>query len=166
MKLGGAVNRGLGLLGLQTVGNAAEEMATRADGEEMATRAGAGDVGFELVNVAGGGRLSRRQVEGIAAAFACVDVISTAIAALPAVIERVGPEGREVVTDHPLAKMFVRPNLWQTWPDFIQWLVDVQGECPLNCSAKMSLGYSGIVSDVDAGRLAGDRRVGGFSASM
>ena len=28
----------------------------------------------------------------------------------------------------------------------------------------MSLGYSGIVSDVDAGRLAGDRRVGGFSA--
>ena len=44
--------------------------------------------------------------------------------------------------------------------------VDVQGECPLNCSAKMSLGYSGIVSDVDAGRLAGDRRVGGFSASM
>ena len=123
MKLGGAVNRGLGLLGLQTVGAAVEETATRGDGEGIATRAGVGEVGFELVNVAGGGRLSRRQVEGIAAAFACVDVISTAIAALPAVIERVGPEGREVVTDHPLARMFVRPNLWQTWPDFIQWLV-------------------------------------------
>ena len=34
----------------------------------------------------------------------------------------------------------------------------VQQKCP---SA-----IRGIVSDVDAGRLAGDRRVGGFSASM
>ena len=44
--------------------------------------------------------------------------------------------------------------------------VDVQGECPPKRSAKISRVYAGIVSDVDAGRVAGDRRGGGFSASM
>ena len=37
------------------------------------------------------------------------------------------------------------------------WAVDVQGKSPPKRSAKMSPVYSGIVSDVDAGRVASDR---------
>ena len=44
--------------------------------------------------------------------------------------------------------------------------VVVQDKCPPKRSAKMSPVYWGIVSDVDTGRVAGDRRVGGLSASM
>ena len=81
--------------------------------------ADSGAVGFELVHLGDGTRLTRRQVEGMAAAFACVDVISTAVAALPPVIEMVGPGGAvAVVEDHPLAGMLRRPNAWQSWPDF------------------------------------------------
>ena len=108
-----------------------KNLATRALGTlgfvpgELAERsAQPGDVGFELVALGEGTRLTRRQVEGMAAAFACVDVISTAVAALPPVIEMVGPGGSaSVVEDHPLAGMLRRPNAWQTWPDFVQWLV-------------------------------------------
>ena len=46
------------------------------------------------------------------------------------------------------------------------WAVEVQGKCPAKRSAKMSPVYWGIVSDVDAGRVAGDRRVGGLLTSM
>ena len=44
--------------------------------------------------------------------------------------------------------------------------VVVQDKCPPKRSAEMSPVYWGIVSDVDAGRIAGDRRIGGLSASM
>ena len=44
--------------------------------------------------------------------------------------------------------------------------VVVQDKCPPKRSAEMSPVYWGIVSDVDAGRVAGDRRVGGVSVSM
>ena len=46
------------------------------------------------------------------------------------------------------------------------WAVVVQDKCPPKRSAEMSPVYWGIVSDVDAGRVAGDRRIGGVSASM
>ena len=46
------------------------------------------------------------------------------------------------------------------------WAVVVQDKCPPKRSAEMSPVYWGIVSDVDAGRVAGDRRVGGVSVSM
>ena len=56
--------------------------------------------------------------------------------------------------EHPLAVLVVSRA------------VDVQGECPLYCSAEMSLICAGIVSDAAADRVAGDRRVGGLSASI
>ena len=82
-----------------------------------------GEVGFALMQLGVGGSLTRAQVESISAAFACVDVISSAIAALPPVVERVEGRRRVVVSDHPLAGLLERPNRWQNWPDFIQWLV-------------------------------------------
>ena len=44
--------------------------------------------------------------------------------------------------------------------------VVVQDKCPPKRSAEMSPVYSGIVSDVDAGRVADDRRIGGLSTLM
>ena len=40
--------------------------------------------------------------------------------------------------------------------------VEVQSECPSKCSAEMSLGWSGMVSDGAAVDAIGDRRVGGL----
>ena len=90
--------------------------------------------------------LTRGQVEGIAAAFACVDVISSAVAALPPVIERDRGDGSwEVINDHPLIRMFRRPNGWQTWPDFMQWYV---GECLWEGNAVAVLGSGGEIEPV------------------
>ena len=45
-------------------------------------------------------------------------------------------------------------------------VVAVQDKCPSNCSAEMSPDWSAMVSDGDTVDATGDRRVGGFSASM
>ena len=45
-------------------------------------------------------------------------------------------------------------------------VVAVQDKCPSNCSAEMSPVWSAMVSDGDTVDATGDRRVGGFSASM
>ena len=44
--------------------------------------------------------------------------------------------------------------------------VAVQDKCPSKCSAEMSPVWSAMVSDGDTVDATGDRRVGGFSASM
>ena len=57
--------------------------------------------------------------EQLSAVLACVDVISAAIASLPASVR--DRNGR-VVDDHPVAGLIDQgPNPWQTWQDFIQW---------------------------------------------
>ena len=69
-----------------------------------------------------------RAAENLSAVFACIDVISSALASLPPrLYESTGTERREVLDD-PVMQLFLRPNRWQSWPDFVQWYV---AECLL-----------------------------------
>ena len=62
--------------------------------------------------------------ENLSTVLACVNVISTAVASLPAWIYRKIEHGRSADATHPIAKLIKRgPNDKQTWPDFIEWLV-------------------------------------------
>jgi HK97 family phage portal protein len=61
--------------------------------------------------------------ENLSAVTACVGSISAAIAALPALVFRQDGDRRVEVTDHWLCRLIARPNVLQTWPDFLEWAV-------------------------------------------
>ena len=63
-----------------------------------------------------GGAVSPLMAERVAAVHACVDVISSALAALPPVV-------KPVDAPNPLEALIRQPNATQTWPDFVQWFV-------------------------------------------
>lgn len=90
---------------------------TRASGDPIFAPAISGlSTSGQLVNA--------RVAENLTTVLACVGAISGSIASLPALIYRW--EGRDRIEDeaHPLARLIRRgPNAWQTWPDFIEWLV-------------------------------------------
>lgn len=59
--------------------------------------------------------------ENLAAYLAAINVTASAIATFPALIYRATPDGREEVSDHPIADLIREgPNRWQSWPDFIE----------------------------------------------
>ena len=70
----------------------------------------------------------------------------------------------DIYIDVPLEALLVEASRetprWRVM--LIPLPVEVQRECPVNCSAEMSNAYSRMVSDADSG----GRRVGGLSASM
>lgn len=65
-----------------------------------------------------------RLAENLSTVMACVSAIAGAIASLPVYVYRRTDGGRHEDEGHPLAQL-VRdgPNQWQTWPDFIEWLM-------------------------------------------
>ena len=68
----------------------------------------------------GWGQPNARAAENLSAIFACVDVISSALASLPPrLYEASGTERRQVDG----TSLFDGPNRWQTWPDFVSWYV-------------------------------------------
>lgn len=62
--------------------------------------------------------------ENLAAVFACVQAIASAIAALPCYVYRETEASRVIDSTHPL-QILIRtgPNMHQSWPDFIEWWV-------------------------------------------
>jgi len=65
-----------------------------------------------------------RQAENLTTVLACVNVISTATASLPAWVYRSSEKGRQLDSAHPVAGLIANgPNEHQTWPDFIEWLL-------------------------------------------
>lgn len=71
-----------------------------------------------------GHSVNNRTAENLSAVLGCVSAISTAIASLPAYLYRRGTKGRDLDEGHPLNRLIRRgPNAWQTWPDFIEWMV-------------------------------------------
>jgi HK97 family phage portal protein len=59
-----------------------------------------------------------------AAVYACIRAISQDIAMLsPFVRRRLTGGGYRRVTNHPLTKLFQRPNRWQTWFEFIGYVI-------------------------------------------
>lgn len=74
---------------------------------------------------------SASSVMGLAAAWACVRLVSGTISSLPLVVYRQGPKGREADTRHPLYKILHdRPNADQTTLNFLQFIsasIELQG---------------------------------------
>jgi len=57
------------------------------------------------------------------AVYGCVRAISQDIAMLTPIIRKRVSNGYRRVTDHPLLKLFRRPNRWQTWFEFISYII-------------------------------------------
>jgi HK97 family phage portal protein len=71
-----------------------------------------------------GGTPSTRLAEGLSAVGAAVQATASALAATPPYVYRRNGQGREIDETHPLMRLIRNgPNEFQTWPDFIEWLV-------------------------------------------
>ena len=63
------------------------------------------------------------QAENLATITACVNVVASALASLPARVYHLKGDGRYETTTHPVARLVRAPNPHQTWPDFAEWLL-------------------------------------------
>lgn len=71
-----------------------------------------------------GGGVTPQMAENLSTVLACVQVISSSVASLPAYTYRAGDRGRDVVEDHPLQGMIERgPSRYHTWADFIEFVL-------------------------------------------
>ena len=62
--------------------------------------------------------------EGLSVVLACVGVISSSVAALPAFVYRREGANRIEAPEHPLARLIAHgPNPHMTWADFVEWLL-------------------------------------------
>src|SRR5690348_3623805 len=94
-----------------------EQRAKASDGDAMAAL-------FLGPDTSSGFSVNARTAEGLATVAACVGAISSAIASLPALVYRPEGSGRIEDTSNPLQRLIRGgPNPWQTWPDFIEWLM-------------------------------------------
>lgn len=90
-------------------------------------RTAAAGAGVTLATVLGsprtlsGQRVSTRMAENLSAVMACVNAISSVMSSLPALVYRLGADGREEISTHPVARLVRQPNEAQTWPDLIEW---------------------------------------------
>jgi HK97 family phage portal protein len=68
--------------------------------------------------------VSQATAMGVATVYACVNRRSLDVARCPPSLYRPLEDGsRETVTDHPLAKLFVKPNRVQSWFEFVEQLM-------------------------------------------
>jgi HK97 family phage portal protein len=91
--------------------------------------------------------VNSRTAEQLSTVLACVNLIGTAIAALPVHVYRQDDDGRAALSQHPLARLVQRgPNDHQTWPDWVEWTL---AQVLLRGNALSELIYNG------AGRVVG-----------
>jgi HK97 family phage portal protein len=83
----------------------------------------------------------RSQAENVATICACVDVISSAIATLPAIVYETLPDGnRRERPDHPVARLIRQPNRVQSWPDLARFFM---AQVLLYGNALLTMEYDG-----------------------
>jgi HK97 family phage portal protein len=69
--------------------------------------------------VSGLGYAGVRMAENLSVVTACVELISGTIASLPCYVFEKLPNGRQEALDHPVSQLLLRPNLRQSWPDWL-----------------------------------------------
>jgi HK97 family phage portal protein len=87
------------------------------------TRAASYGPSFSLAGGSTGGPVSPMAAENLSTVVACVDAIGQGLGTLPAAVYRTLDDGREEAPGHPVARLIRAPNRYQTWPDFVHWLV-------------------------------------------
>lgn len=91
-------------------------------------------------DTASGVTVSPYYAENLSAVYACIQAISETVACLPLRVYRNSGDGVKLVDrQHPVARLFQRPNEIQTTPEFVEMLM---GHCLLRGNA-----YSEIVRD-------------------
>lgn len=66
----------------------------------------------------------RSGAENVATVCACIDVIASALASLPAYVYERLPDGNRVERpDHPVARILRQPNDLQSWPDLVRFFM-------------------------------------------
>jgi HK97 family phage portal protein len=74
------------------------------------------------LDTATGAVMTHRGAENLSAVLGAVNAISTALASLPAYVQRQDADRLETDPEHPVQRLIDRgPNDWQSWPDFIEW---------------------------------------------
>ncbi len=92
------------------------------------TEVRAEEVSWDLLSTSGfpvsASGVTPTQAENLATVLACVNVISSSVASLPAYVYQASENGRDVVKDHPLTKLIQSgPNEHQTWADFVEMML-------------------------------------------
>lgn len=69
-------------------------------------------------------RVSQTSVVSIPAAYACTSIRSKDVARCsPRLMKANSARSEKPVTNHPVAKLFVQPNQWQTWTEFCRQMM-------------------------------------------
>ena len=85
------------------------------------------------------GSVSAVLAENLATVAACVSVISSSVASLPAWVYRSSKKGREIQDNHPLSRLIEQgPCRGFTWPDFIEFTLS---QCLLRGNALARVKY-------------------------
>jgi HK97 family phage portal protein len=94
----------------------------------------------------------RSGAENVACVCACVDVISSALASLPALIYERLPDGnrRDVTETHPVGRLIRQPNHLQSWPDLVRFIM---GSVLLYGNALMTIEHDGAGQPVSLSPL-------------
>jgi HK97 family phage portal protein len=70
-------------------------------------------------NSVAGVRVSQTTAVGISTVFACTSIRAKDVARCrPRLMKEGAARSEKPVTNHPIARLFVRPNKWQTWTEF------------------------------------------------
>lgn len=70
-----------------------------------------------------GTAVSPMQAENLSAVTCAIQAIAGSIATLPAAVYRQVDGGRVEAPNHPVSRLIAEPNEWQTWPEFVEWLL-------------------------------------------
>lgn len=68
-----------------------------------------------------GQHVSAHTAENLATVTACVSVIASGLASLPALVYLEQADGRVEAPNHPVSRLIAAPNQHQTWPDWCEW---------------------------------------------
>jgi HK97 family phage portal protein len=70
-------------------------------------------------NSSAGVRINQTTAVGISTVYACTSIRAKDVARCrPRLMKENAARSEKPVTDHPVARLFVRPNKWQTWTEF------------------------------------------------
>ncbi|MFT8803332.1 MULTISPECIES: phage portal protein [Gluconobacter] len=61
--------------------------------------------------------------EALATVLACVNAISSSVASLNAYVYNTSGNTRTEAPNHPVSRLIVQPNDYQTWPDLVEWIL-------------------------------------------
>ncbi len=95
---------------------------------------------FLPMATASGMPVNPTMAENLSASLACISVIATGMASLPAYVYRRAGGVRTEAPTHPVTRLIRAPNPHQTWPDMVEWMM---GQVLLRGNALLAIDSDG-----------------------